>query len=118
MIFTLFGHVDSACKSGNFLGFPSWNEYLHTHNNRECAPHLEGLDDIWKIGLALVEILLRVAILAAVFFVMFAGIKYTASRGNADKTESAKKTLEDALVGLVIAVAATAVVSFVAGRFS
>lgn len=117
-IISLFAHVESACRSKSFFGFPSWNQYLHTHADRKCAPHLTGLNDIWLIGLAVIDILLRIAILAAIGFVLYAGIKYTASRGNPDKTESAKKTLEDALIGLVIAVVATAFVTFLAGRFT
>lgn len=116
----IFAHVDPVCddKAGEFFGFPTWYEYLHVHENRGCAAHLTGLSDIWLIGLAVIEILLRIAILASIGFVLYAGIKYSASRGNPDKTESAKKTLEDALIGLVIAVVATAVVSFIAGRFT
>ena len=114
----LLAHVENACKSGNFFGFPSWNEYLHTHDDRQCAPHLTGINDIWLIGLALIEILLRIAVLAAIFFVLYAGIKYSASRGNPDKAQSAKNTLTDALTGLIIAVVAAAVVGFIAGRFT
>jgi len=106
----------AKCDS-TFFGFPTWYEYLRTQPP-DCAPRLNSLSDIWLIGLAIINILLRVAILAAIGFVLFAGIKYSASRGNADKMNSAKNTLTDALTGLIIAVVATAVVSFIAGRFT
>ena len=83
-----------------------------------CAPRLSGLNDVWLILLAVIEILLRIAIYAAILFVIYGGIKYINARGNSDKLASSKNTVQDALIGIVIAVAATAVVTFVAGRFS
>lgn len=106
----------AGCKSP-FFGFPTWYEYLPARPP-DCAPRLTGLNDIWLIALAVTSILLRIAILAAIGFVLYAGIKYAASRGNADKTAAAKNTLFDALTGLAIAMVAAAVVGFVAGRFT
>lgn len=113
----LFAHTDPGCER-NFLGFPTWFKYLHTHEARDCSPRLDGLNDIWLIGLAVVEILLRLAMLAAIAFTVYAGIKFAASRGNADKVESARNTLLDALTGLIIAIIATAAVAFIGTRFS
>ena len=116
----------TACdgSKAKFFGFPAWYEYLTQREvfvgisgEVECSPHLRGINDFWLIGLAVVEILLRIAVIVAILYVMLGGMKYVNSRGNADKTEAAKKTLVDALIGLVIAVAATAVVSFIGGRF-
>jgi hypothetical protein len=109
----------------NFFGFPAWYEYLPEKNpkvgivggDEVCSPHLSSVGDVWLIGLAVVEIMLRVAVILAIIFVMIAGLKYVNSRGNAEKTESAKKTLVDALIGMVIAISATAVISFIGGRF-
>ncbi len=106
----------SGCKA-EFFGFPTWYQYLKTQPP-DCVPQLGSINDIWLIGLALINILLRVAILAAIGFILFSGIKYAASRGNADKIDAAKKTLGDAIIGLVIAIIATALVSFIAGRFT
>lgn len=117
MQFQLFAHTDPGCEK-SFLTLPTWYHYLHVHEARDCAPRLDGLNDIWLIGLAVVEILLRIAILAAIAFTVYAGIKFAASRGNADKVESARNTLLDALTGLIIAIIATAVVAFIGTRFS
>lgn len=106
------------------FGFPTWYEYLPKRNpnvdlagQQVCSPHISSISDIWLIGLAIVEILLRVAVIAAIIYVMLGGMKYVNARGNAEKTESAKKTVIDALIGLIIAVTATAVVTFIGGRF-
>ncbi len=116
----------AACGGSNikFFGFPTWYEYLPKRSPEvgltgepTCSPHIENINDFWLIGLAVVEILLRVGVIAAIIFVMLGGMKYVNARGNADKTESAKKTVVDGLIGLIITVAATAVVSFIGGRF-
>ncbi len=98
----------------NFFGLPTWYKYLDHPN---CSPQLNSINDIWLILLAIIEILLRVAIIAAIAYVMIGGFKFITSRANPEKTADAKNTVIDALTGLVIAVVATAVVTFVAGSF-
>jgi ABC-type Fe3+ transport system permease subunit len=117
-VFRLFAHIPPECER-NFLGFPQWYSYLaHAHPGDGCAPKLTGINDVWLIGLAVVEILLRVAMLAAIAFTVYAGIKFAASRGNSDKVQSARNTLLDALTGLIIAIIATAVVAYIGRSFS
>ncbi len=50
----------------------------------------------------------------AVIFIIYAGIQFTLSGGNSKTVQSAKATLTYAVVGLVLAIAAYAIVSFVA----
>jgi type IV secretion system pilin len=125
--FGIYMYFAAACDARpNFFSFPTWYKYLPKRNpevgivndQKICSPHISNINDFWLVGLAVVEILLRIGVIAAIIFVMLGGMKYVNSRGNADKTESAKKTIVDALIGLVIAVAATAVVSFIGTRFS
>lgn len=113
----IFSNADPGCVNNNFLGLPPWYKYLEAHVSNQCAPQVSGINDFWLIGLAVIEILTRVAVYAAIIFVVYGGIKYSASRGNTDKVNSAKNTLTDALTGLIIAIVAAAVVSFIAGRF-
>lgn len=103
------------CAGGSFFGFPTWYKYLP--GGKTCNPALEHITDIWLIALAVVEILLRVAILAAIVYVLIGGFKYITSAANPEKTTVAKNTVLDALIGLVIAVSATAVVSFIGRQF-
>lgn len=109
------------CNGSGFLGFPTWYKYLENaapaNKPNQCSPELRGLNDIWLIALAVSEILLRVAIIVAIVYVLIGGFKYITSRANPDKTNSAKNTVIDALIGLVLALVATAVISFIAGRF-
>lgn len=113
----------ASCGGGSFFGFPTWHKYLDgttvTVDGADvCTPKFGGIDDVWSIGLAVIEILLRIAILAAIAYVMLGGLKYVTARGNSDKLENAKTSILDALTGLAIAIAATAIVAFVAGRFT
>ena len=116
LFLSIFSNADPGCVN-TFLGIPPWYKYLEAHTSNQCAPQISGINDIWLIGMAVIEILTRVAALVAIIFIVYAGIKYSASRGNTDKVTSAKNTLIDALTGLIISIVATAVVSYVAGRF-
>lgn len=107
-----------TCEGGSFFGLPKWYKYLDGQGSGvDCTPVISGINDIWLIILAIIEILLRVAILVAIGFMLYGGIKFITSRGNSDKINSARNTVQDALVGIIIAVAATAIISFIAGRF-
>jgi ABC-type Fe3+ transport system permease subunit len=112
-------------KGGAFLGFPTWYKYLGgvTSPNgagsaNVCLPKVAALSDIWLIVAALVEVLLRVAGYAAIFFVIYGGVQYVTSQGEPDKANRARQTILNALVGLVIAIGSTVLVTFVAGRFN
>lgn len=112
-------------KGGSFLGFPTWYKYLGgvsspngAGNASVCLPKVGALSDIWLIVAAIVEMLLRVAGFAAIFFVIYGGIQYITSQGEPDKASRARATLLNALTGLVIAISATILVTFVAGRFN
>jgi len=116
MIFSLFATVCTG--GGSFLGFPTWYEYLNGTTDSAtgaCSPAITGLSDIWLIVAAVIEILLRVAALVAVGFVIFGGVEFLTSQGEPDKTNKARQTLINALVGLVIAVLAAVIVNFIAG---
>jgi Type IV secretion system pilin len=125
-----FSAVGEKCNpggGGGFLGFPTWYKYLGgvkeyanplQEQGEKCVPKMSGINDTWLVALAITDILLRIAIIAAIIFVLIGGFKYITSRANPDKTAAAKNTIVDGLVGVVIAVVATAVLSFVAGRFN
>jgi hypothetical protein len=126
--------ADTTCKpmGGSLLGFPKWYKYLDgietstkslningtSDNVTSCVPKITSAADFWLIGAAIIEILLRVAVLSAVGIIIWGSIKYIVSQGEPDKVSAAKNTITDGIVGLVIAIVATAVITFVAGRFS
>jgi hypothetical protein len=109
----------AACAKGSFFSFPRWYKYLQVDiNNGVCSPRLDSLNDIWLILLAIIEMLLRIATIAAIIFLFIAGQKFITARGNPEKIDNARNAAQDAIIGLVIAIAATAVVAFIGGRFN
>lgn len=112
---TNFAQAAGNCKQ-SFFGLPVWYKYLEGAD--KCEPKLTALNDLWLVALAGAEILLRLAVLVAIAYVLIGGLKYITSRANPEKTNSAKNTVADGMIGLIIAIAATAVVSFIAGRFN
>jgi small-conductance mechanosensitive channel len=106
---------------GDFLGFPTWYKYLEGRvetNPPGCAVVLSGLGDIWLILLAIIEMLIRLAAIAAVVYIVYSGIRLINARGNPEKITSARIAIQDALVGLVIAIIAIALISFIGGRIN
>ena len=102
--------------NGNFL-LPTWHKYLE-HDN-ECRLNLDDFTfpgDITPIVLAVVEILLRIGVLAAVGYVIYGGIMFMTSQGEPDKAANARKIIINAVIGLVIGLVATGVVNFIGGK--
>ena len=133
---TTFAATPGICKTPGFLNFPTWSKYLELNTMAadgkapgpgrppSCNPVVNGLNDFWLIGLAAIEILLRVAILVAIIYVLIGGFKYITARGDTgsqtspNKINQARTTILDALIGLVIAIIATAGISYIAGKFT
>ena len=67
----------------------------------------------------LIRTVLRTAIVGAaiisVVYLIYNGIKYMVSGGDATKTEEAQKGLANAIIGLVVALAAYLIVEFITG---
>ncbi len=102
----------TLCSSkSNFLSFPTWYEFLNCNPN----PTITGINDVWLIVAAIVDILLRIAAILAVGFIIYGGIKYITSQGNPDQTNSARNLILSAVIGLIVTIVASVVVTFIAG---
>jgi hypothetical protein len=122
-LITRFAVAPPCRGGGNFLGFPKWYKYLPgttatVNGVKLCSPQLTSLSDIWLIAAAIIEVLLRVAGMAAVIFVIYGAISYITSQGEPDKTAKARDTIVNALIGLAIAVMAAAIVGYLAGHIT
>lgn len=69
-----------------------------------------------KIG-NIVNVALYIAGALAVLVIIYSGIRYITSTGDAARIKAAKDTLIYAIVGLIVAMLAYAIVNFVIGRF-
>src|ERR1035438_6852916 len=95
-LINFFGSGNPPCHGGLLFGiFPTWYEYLPGKKDfyHHCFPQITSLTDIWLIVAALIEILLRVAAIAAVAMVIYGGIQYTTSQGSPEATAKAKSTI-------------------------
>ena len=120
---TLFAITNCSAKPG-FFGLPTWHKYLDkaavTDDNgliTACTPRIQHINDVWLIAAAVIDIMLRLAALGAIAMIVWGGIQYIMSQDQPEKTKKALSTIINALIGLVIAVAATTVITFIAGRF-
>ena len=68
--------------------------------------------------LALIDICLKLAALVAVIFVVYGGFRFTTAQGAPEGIAAGKKTLTNALIGLVIAVLSSQIVKFLAHLLS
>jgi len=64
----------------------------------------------------LLQLVFTIAGVVAVIVIIIAGISYILSAGDPQKTAKAKNTILYALIGLVVAILANVIVSFVIGR--
>jgi hypothetical protein len=107
--------------SGRFLGLPAWYAYLEHKEDAtgRCAPVLSGDDAAAKvnsalpIGLAILEGMLRISGLVAVVMIFWSAFKFITTQGAPDAAAGARKTAINAVIGLVIVIVATTLVSFV-----
>ncbi|MBM3210509.1 hypothetical protein FJZ39_04185 [Candidatus Saccharibacteria bacterium] len=113
--------ADAASCDQRLLTIPPWYRGLTTGS--DCA--LVSPDEaggisayIWKIVLNVSEIFIQLIGYIAVGFIIYGGFMYMISQGSADGISSAKKIITNALIGLVIVIAATAIVNLVVGGLS
>lgn len=107
------------------FGIPTWYKYLPGQidpSNLQCqvSPNMQlsRLDVLLGIGIAFIEILLRVAAFVAIAYIIYAGFVYLTSNGDPERAKSGKDTILNALIGLVIAIMATVIVGFIGQRLT
>jgi hypothetical protein len=120
-IFVFHPVFAASCAANNFFFFlPPWYKYLALANKLDqttctiVSPPFVFPNDVWLIGLAILDMLLRLAGFVAVISIIISGIMYVTSAGEPDKAAAARKRLSNSLIGLVIALIATGFVAFIA----
>lgn len=105
---------------GRLLGIPPWYRGLTNNNPPTCD--LKTPDDvggissfIWRIVLNGVEMAIVLVAYVAVFFLMYGGFLYLTGGAIPSQVEKARKTIFNAIIGLVIAMAAIALNNLVFG---
>lgn len=102
--------------------FVPWYHYLEGDSSKgKCSPKLPtkagGATDYVKavslVALAVIDTVIRLSSLIAVGFLIYGSIQYITSQGEPQGLASAKSTIANALIGLVIVLVAVAVVQFI-----
>lgn len=135
--------VGDSCddfRDNTLLGIPAWYKYLPGEGVQQinkdgspgdvvCQPTIKTvtsasgeeekipINNILLIVAAIIEILIRVAGLAAFIYLIYGGFLYLTSSGSADQVSKAGSTLLNAAIGLGIAISSTAIIGFFADRF-
>ncbi len=115
---------NTANPDNGFFNFPPWWKYINTGRGDAlggCTPYLDfsnGPLPLLKIGLAIIDMLLYLGGIIAVAAIIIAGISYITAAGAPDKITSARKRIQNAIIGLIIVVIASAVVSFIGGTLT
>lgn len=116
--------AEACSPGGNFLNFPTWYKYLDCDRVADkLTPHLdlsspEKTAQLSLVGLALIEILLRIAGIVAIGFVIYGGYQFILSQGEPERAAAARNTIINAIIGLAIAISATGIVVFVASNLA
>ena len=89
----------------------------------QCPP---GYENLCKIGPDtnpnlfgnIVQFLIIIAIVVSIIFVIWGGIKWTTSGGDKEKVGQARATITGAIIGLIIALLAFTIISYVVYLFT
>lgn len=104
-------------NAGPFFFLPPWWQYLPEGSVEldalgQCVPTFIFPDHLLPIGLAVLDMLLRVAGFLAVISIIVSGLMYILASGNPEKAASARGRIYNSFIGLAIALTATAIVTF------
>ncbi|MGF7229097.1 MAG: hypothetical protein ACQR33_03870 [Candidatus Saccharibacteria bacterium] len=114
-----FAAASAACTKNGFFGLYHWYQYLNVQQvniggTTSCqVVNFAFPGDITLVVLAILDDMLRIAGMVAVGFVMYGAIQYITSQGEPDGIKKAQQTILNALIGMVIAIASTAIVAFI-----
>jgi hypothetical protein len=107
---------DESCED-RFLGIPPWYRGL---TDDECNITGPSGDDaianyITKIVLNIIEAVVVIIGYIAAFFIIYGGFRFLTGGSDPGAVEKARKSILNAVIGLVIALGAVAIVNFIFG---
>lgn len=108
----------SACDGRTFLGLPPWYDGLTdgSCNLKEIGTADNSMANfIWRIALNVIEALMMLVGYASVVMIIVGGFFYMTATGQADKIKSAKGTIMNAVIGLIISLSSVGIVNVIQG---
>jgi len=113
--YTATAATNSTNCEKSFLGIPPWYRGL---TNDDCS--LKGPNDvggianyIWRIVLNVIEMAIVAAAYLSGFFILYGGFLFMTGGANPSQIERGRKTILNAVIGLVICMSAIAIINLV-----
>lgn len=106
----------TCSDSTNFLGMPPWYRGIMDANCNIQSPtspsNPDGLKTfIWKIVLNIIQMALVAIVYVAVFFILYGGFQFMTGGSNPSMIEKGRKTILNAVIGLVIGLGSVAILN-------
>ena len=114
------GAVTCPLPKSTFFFLPNWWEYLNGSLDPlgKCTPDVNFPHVILPIGLAIIDMLIRLGGLVAIISIIIAGVTYITSGGNPENTVKARRRIYNSLIGLAIVFVAAGAVAFIGNSLS
>ena len=113
--------VSAATCAKPILSFPVWYRGLvgpAPECNLLSPDKVGGLSGfIWRIVLNVTEIGLQLVGYIAVGYILYGGFLFLTSQGSSEGSAKARKTILNAVIGLVISIASIAIVNLILGVY-
>lgn len=119
--------ADTCSTAKGFLTFPVWYRGLNVSKsdcslvtpdslNTAAAPANNGLSNfIWRVVLNIMDIALQAVGYVAVGFILYGGFTMIVSNGTPDGIARGRKTILNAVIGLVISIGSVGIVNLIMG---
>ena len=106
--------ANEHCET-SILGIPPWYRGMTDASCNIQAPDaFGGLSAfIWRIALNIIQIVLAIIAYIAFFFVIYGGFLFMTAGGNPSQVEKGRKSIFNAIIGLVIALSAIGITNFI-----
>lgn len=98
------------------FGIPVWYQYLGTENGNDCNVKTNQKNVPALVVLGFIDIALYLAGILAVLMIIWGGYKFILSDGSPDQIAGGRKTILNAVIGLLIAIFSAQIVRFVASK--
>ena len=115
--------TSDPCAAGSIVAFPRWYDGLCKNENGKAS--IKSPQDVGGIprfvtivAMNLVTILLMVVGYVSLAFIIWGGFKYMYSGYNSSGVASARKTIMNAVIGLVLSIMSVAIVKVIAGAIA
>ena len=102
----------AATCPNKFFGIEGWYKYLPgTCKNLNFEKY--GVGSTWLVVAGITDMLLRIAAVVSVAYFIFGAFKMVTSQGSPEGVKSARNTMTNALIGLVVTVLSAWFIGFI-----